>query len=182
MVLNVNTNLDIAGQANVFATKTTGIVEDSELTNVAKQILSAAPAKINLGQTSFTRSNSVNNLDVKLYAAGYDVNAVKQAATNQTGFEVNLSQNALSAINSLKAQAAQLQSANLSKAVDGKIHINSEKPDTAALKPTTMFNSSTDVEVFQSTNTNKDRKGPGGFYMPLEKNEEQKEEGLNLII
>ena len=181
MALNVNTNLGITKQTNVFAPKTAGIVEDSELTNVAKQILSATPKRVNFGQASFSRSNSVNNLDVKLYAAGYDVNAVKQAATNQTGYNVNLSQNALSAINSLKAQAAQLQSANLTKLVDGKIHINSEKTGTAALKPSSMFNNSTNVEVFQSANTNKDRKGPGGFYMPLEK-EEQKEEGLNLII
>ncbi len=175
MALNVNTNLAVERSANVFATPSNGIVSDSELTNVAKQILTAAPGK------SFSRVNSYNSLDVRFFEAGYDFNAVKQTAVNRTGLDVSLSQNAYNSINALKAHAAQNQAMNLTKSVDGKIHINIEKPENAELK-TALANFNTDVEVFQASTTNKDRRGPGGFYIPREDREEEKEEGLNLVI
>lgn len=181
MALNIDTSAGISKQASLFASPNNGIVSDSELTNVAKQILSATPAKVNLPQGNYLGSRNINNVDVKFYEAGYDINAVKQAATNRTGFDVNLSQNALNSINALKAQAAQIQAMNLTKAVDGKIHVNAEKPDSADLK-STMSNFNTNVEVFQAANADKDKKGPGGFYLPQENSEEEKEEGLNLII
>lgn len=181
MVLNVNTNLAVEKPANVYTSPNNGIVNDGELTKVAKEILTAAPSRTNSAQGLFTKSNNTNNLDVKLFAAGYDVNVVKQAATNRTGFDVNLSQNALNAINTLKAQAAQYNVTQMTKAVDGKIHVNTEKPDASELKSNLTFGNNNEVEVFESASANKDRRGPGGFFLPFQENEED-EEGLNLVI
>jgi|GEM_PF-2301142 len=182
MALNVNTNLGIERPSNIYAPQNGGIVSDNELTSLAKQILSATPAKSATTQGALTRTNQRVNLDVKLYEAGYDINFVKQSATNRTGYDLNLSQNALKSIDTLKAQAAQNQVRNITKAVDGKIHINSEKPDTAELKALNNTNFNPEMEVFQAANTNKDRRGPGGFYMPQENPEDENNEGLNLTI
>lgn len=179
MVLNINTNLGVAKSANVFASPNNGIVTESELTRVAKEILTAEPAKTSL---TLTRSGNLNNVDVKFFDAGYDVTAVKQAATNRTGFNVNLSQDTLNSINVLKAQAAQNQAMNLTRAVDGKIHINSERPDASELKAKFISFNNTDFEVFQAASTDKDRRGPGGFYLPFKDNEDEREEGLNMVI
>lgn len=181
MALNVNTNLAVESSANVFATPNNGIVGDSELTNVAKQILSATPGRSSVLQGALSRANPNNNIDVKFFEAGYDLNAVKQTATNRIGLDVTLSQNALNSINALKAQAAQNQTRNPTRTVNGKIHINIEKPENAELKAAiSKFNP--DMEVFQTANTDKDRKGPGGFYIPQQNGEQDKEEGLNIVI
>lgn len=175
MALNINTNMNIAAKSSAFVPQNAGIVSDAELTNVAKSILSATPKQI-LGRT-----NAANNFDVKFFEAGYDTNALRQVATNKTGYDLNISQNALNNINSLKAQAAQLNVNNLSKVIDGKIHVNSEKADIADLKAA-IASLSADVEVFQSGNLDKDRKGSGGFYIPQEEGEEEQKKGLNLVI
>ncbi|HSA06987.1 MAG TPA: hypothetical protein P5556_07385 [Candidatus Gastranaerophilales bacterium] len=182
MALNTNTNLSIAGQSNIFNSKTSGIVNENELTNVAKQILLAAPGKISSSQVSYTRPNLSTNIDVKFFEAGYDINAVKQAATNRTGYDVVLSTETLNSINLLKAHAAQNQALNIAKAVDGKIHINSEKPENADFKSLFMPGEPKNVEIFESSNLSKDRKGPGAFYIPLKGDKEEKKEGLNLVI
>jgi len=179
MALNVNTNLNIAQQSIIPASQSAGIVSDAELTNVAKEILTATPAKI-LGRTNTVKT--VNTFDVKMFEAGYDVNSLKQIATNKSGFDLNISQNAVNNINTLKAQAAQMQATNLSKVVEGKIHINSEKVDISELKAA-IASTQAELEIFESGNLGRDRKGPGGFYIPLEKEEEEEaKEGLNLVI
>ncbi len=177
----LNTNLNVANQANIYAPKTAGVVSDAELTNVAKDILATAPGRTNSNHSISNNYRANVNPEVKFFQAGYDINAVRQAATNQTGFNVNLSQNAINAINVLNSQAAQAH--NTARAVDGKIHINSEKVDASESKNLFAGSANTDVEVFNSTKLTKDRRGPGGFYIPQEENnEEQEKKGLNLVI
>lgn len=181
MDLSVRTNAGIAKASAMIAGGNPGIVGESELMKTAKAILSGSTGVAGVNSSNTYINRAVSNVDVKLYDAGFNPEAVRQAATNRTGYDVNLSFNAIESINALKAQAAKMQIQNLSGIVDGKIHINAERPETASLKD--AFSSNTNfLEVFNSSNTNKDRKGPGGFYIPLQKGENDKEEGLNIVI
>ena len=182
MALSVNKDLSITRQSNLFSPQSVGIVKEDELTKVAREILSAAPKKINLGESYYSRINTNTSTDLKIFSPGADINVVKQTATNLTGYNVTISEDAANAINTLKAQAAQSQINNLTKIVDGKIHINSEKTDTAEVKSIFTPNEYKSVEVFHTSNLDKDKKGSNGLYMPLEKNEDDNNEGLDLII
>lgn len=181
MDLNVRTNTGIAKASAMIAGGNAGIVGESELMKTAKAILSGSTGTAGIKPSNTFINRTTSNIDVKLYEAGFNPETVRQAATNRTGYDVNLSFNAIDSINALKAQAAKMQVQNISSIVDGKIHINVEKAETASLKQSSMENS-INIEVFNSSNTNKDRKGPGGFYIPLQKGENEKEEGLNIII
>lgn len=171
MALSINREIGIRPQGNVFVPNPSDTVKGDELTRVAREILFSNP-----------RKTSVNAAEVKIFTQGADVNTVRQTATNIAGFDVNISENAQQAINGLKALAAQNQVQNLSKVVDGKIHINSEKTDFSENK--SIFNNSgqNGIYVSESATTDKDRKGPGGFYMPFEKEEEETKKGINLVI
>ncbi len=178
MALSINTNLGVESRAAIPASSNSGIVSENELNKVAKEILTSAARKTNSAQSRFSGNN---NAEVKFFDAGYDINAVKQAAANRTGLNVNLSQQALASINALKAHSAQAQAMNLSRTVDGKIHVNSERPDGSELKEMYATGSKTGLEVFDTASTDKDRKGPGGFYLPFQQNSEE-EDGLNMLV
>ncbi len=174
MVPNVNREIGIQPNSNLFAPKPTGIVKGDELTSLAREILTNSP-----------RRAQVNTADVKIFTQGADVNSVKQVATNLNGYNVFLSQEALNSINALKANAALNQANNLSKVVDGKIHLNSEKTDVSDVKSNLNSNVFQGILVSESASTDKDRKGPGGIYMPFEKDDEEnenKKQGINLVI
>jgi len=174
MVLSVNREIGIQPNSNIIASKQAGIIKGDELTTLAREILTGSPS----------RKAAVNTADVKIFTQGADVNSVKQVATNLTGYNVFLSQDALNAINALKANAAQTQAQNLSKVVDGKIHINGEQSDIFVSKSANSGNVFLGMMVSESANTDKDRKGPGGIYVPFEKEEEEenKKSGINLLI
>lgn len=176
MALNINTDLGLTSQASAVSSKNTDLVKGDELTRIAKEILTATPKRT-------TTATNVNSSDVKIFSQGADINLVKQVATNRTGYDVFLSQNTMQAINALKAQAAQSQAQNLTKVVDGKIYVNAEKVDTADKKPTLNINSFQGIQLSESSSLYKDKKGSGGFFVPLEKNKnENTKEGINLII
>ena len=182
MALSVNRELGAARQSNLFSPQSVGIVKEDELTKVAREILSATPKKINLGESYYSRINTNTSADLKIFSPGADINVVKQTATNLTGYNVTISQDAANAINTLKAQAAQSQIKNLTKIVDGKIHINSEKADTAETKSIFTSNEYKNVEVFHTSNLYKDKKGSGGLYIPFEDNKDDNNKGLDLTI
>ncbi len=173
MALSVNREIGITPQGNIFAPKPSDIVKSDELTKLAREILTSAPGR---KQASVT--------DVKIFSQGADVNTVKQAATNRTGFNLVLSQDARQAISGLKAQAALSRAQNLAKTVDGRIHINAEKTDFSNIKPAFSGSIEQNILVSESSATDKDRKGPGGFYIPLMEEEEieGEKEGINLVI
>lgn len=172
MAFSINREIGINPQSKLFAPNPSDFIRGDELSKVARDLLS----------TSSVRT-SVNTPDVKIFTQGADVVTVRQVATNMTGYDVSISQDAMSAINALKAQAAQNQVQNLSRVVDGKIHINSEKVDASEVK--SIFNNSGNngIQVSESANTNKDRRSSGGFFIPFEMEEEgESQEGINLVI
>lgn len=173
MALSVNREIGIKGQSNIFAPQPSDFVKGDELSRVAREILTGAPRKAAPAQTA----------DVKIFSQGAELAQVKQVATNRTGLDVSLSFQAQHAINGLKAMAAQNQVQNLSRVVDGKINFNAERAEASEMK--SVFSGySNNIEIFNTANVNKDRKGPGGFYLPIlgEDEEEAQKEGINLVI
>ncbi len=172
-------------QNNIFAAKPAETVTGAELSKTVQEILSAKTSSVSFKSSS---SNNINfgrsSVDVSLYGtnASSDTNAVKLAATNKAGYEINLNQTTLSAVNALNASAANNAINNVAQLRNGLIHINAEKPDFSVLKNTFALNNST--QVFESMNLSKDRKGSSPFYVPRQtKNdsEVEKTEGLNLV-
>lgn len=174
MGLNINRETGIAGRLGV-APVSSGIVGGEDLTKVAREILS----------TASTRAKAPDNNGLKIFTPGSDISLAKQVAVNRTGYDVTLSQNALSAINAMKAQAVQSQVQNLSKTIDGKIHINSEKRDVGEIENVFSAETPYNIEVMQSSSLFKDRRGSGELYAPVEDTEEKENgntEGIDLIF
>lgn len=164
---------------NIFA-KPADVVSGTELSQVAQSILSTKTSS-----AIFSSSNVLNfgkSLDVSLYGANAssNVNSVIMAATNTAGYELSLSQKALSAVSALNAKAANDTVSNIAQFRNGMIHVDNQKPDFTNTK--NIFAVADKAQVFEAMNLSKDRKGPSPFYVPRDtKKKIEKEEGLNLI-
>lgn len=169
---------------NIFA-KPAETISGMELSKVAQELLSARMSSplISSPTPSFNGINFGKSVDVSLFgsSASNDTNAIKFAATNNAGFELNLSQKTLEAVSSLNAKAANQAVNNIHQFRNGMIHINAEQPNFSGLK--NAFIPSNPPEVFETMNLSKDRKGSSPFYIPNQKSKQkaEKEEGLNLI-
>lgn len=168
---------------NIFAAKPAETISGTELSKVAQEIFSAKASSISSTPSSLSGLNfGRNSVDVSLFGrtASNDTNAIKLAATNNAGYDLTISQKALSAVNALNAKAVTTAVNNIAQLRNGIVHINAEQPDFTTLKNTFVLNNPT--QVFESMNLSKDRKGSSPFYVPRDtKNKVEKEEGLNLV-
>lgn len=150
-------------------TYTPGIVSGSELEQISREIFGAAPK----AQTQAQSSSSIGGIDfskIKKPSQGIellnaDVQIARQIAANQSGLNVNLSTNAISAIESLKAQAATSQVKIVDKvASEGKLSLPGEVVDVISVKE--VFSAAKPSQIFESGTSEKDRKGsnPFSFY------------------
>ena len=178
MALGINTI-----NQNIFA-KPAETVSGAELSKVAQEILSAKTSlsSISSSNSSFSGLNLGRNLDVSLFGstASNDTNAIKLAATNNAGYDLQLSQKTLSAVNALNSKAASDLVNNITQFRNGLIHINAEQPDFSGLKNISALNNPT--KTLESMNLSKDKKGSSPFYAPRNtKHKVEAKEGLNLV-
>ena len=176
MALGINTI-----NQNIFA-KPAETISGAELSKVAQEILSTKTSTISSNPSIFSGLNLGRNLDVSLFGstASSDTNAVKLAATNTAGYDLQLSPKTLSAVNALNSKAASDSVNNIAQFRNGMIHINAEQADFTGLKNLSALANPT--QVLESMNLSKDRKGSSPFYVPRDtKNKVEKEEGLNLV-
>lgn len=133
MALGINTI-----NQNIFA-KPAETISGAELSKVAQEILSAKTSLPSISSTPsiFSGLNSGRNLDVSLFGstATNDSNAIKLAATNNAGYDLQLSQKTLSAVNALNSKAASDVVNNMAQFRNGLIHINAEQPFDRIKKP-----------------------------------------------
>ncbi len=96
---------------NIFA-QSAGTVTGAELSKVAQDILSAKATVSSISSTpaSFSGLNFGRNSDVSLFGstASNDSNAIKLAATNKSGYDLELSQKTLAAVSALNSKAQQM--------------------------------------------------------------------------
>jgi len=166
---------------NIFAAKPAETVSGAELSKVAQEIFSARTSSP-VNTSSFSGLNLGRSLDVSLFGsnASNDTNAIKLAATNKAGYELQLSDKTLSAVSALNSKAATDSVNNIAQLRNGMIHVNAEQPDFSGLKNVSALNNPS--QVLESMNLSKDRKGSSPFYVPRDtKNNDKKEEGLNLV-
>lgn len=176
MALGINTI-----NQNIFA-KPAETVSGAELSKVAQEIISAKTSSVSSTPSILSVLNSGRTVDVSLFGAtaSSNTNAVKLAATNTAGYDLQLSQKTLSAVNALNSKAASDSVNNIAQFRNGMIHINAEQPDFTSLKHLSALANPT--QVLESMNLSKDRKGSSPFYVPRDtKNKVEKEEGLNLV-
>jgi len=164
---------------NIFA-KPAETVSGAELSKVTQELLSAKTSLPSI--SSFSGLNSGKKFDVSLFGstASNDTNAIKLAATNNAGYDLQLSQKTLSAVSALNSKAANDSVNNIAQLRNGLIHINTEQPGSTGIKaPSALSNPS---QILESMNLSKDRKGSSPFYVPRDtKNKTEKEDGLNLV-
>lgn len=117
MVGNLNSNM------NIFA-RASELVSGSELEQVSQQLLAAAPS-VKSAETVAPKLNLVK-ADSGLKVFGAESNLDAQTVKNLSGYNVNLSSTALSAIEALKVQAAKAQIVNMPQVMDGKVNVKPE--------------------------------------------------------
>ena len=134
-------------------------LDTSVLKEVSQEILRRAAEKNN-----YSNTQSVNtmfravDMGLDLYNGKVDNNVARQIAMNNSGLQIQLSQNALQSIAFLNSQAAQ-SATNVQKAVEGKMTVAvNEAPAEVKVKETPKFNS------IISLAANKDKRGSHPFY------------------
>ncbi len=147
-------------------------IDTTTLKQVSNEILKRAAEKNSQYNTSSSGINfKAQALDIDLYKGNVDVSVARQVAMNNSGLQIQLSQDVLKSIQYLNSQAAQ----NAHKNVDGKITValnegvgNVQKNDAA-----TKFNS------IISLAAGKDKNGSApsykGEFLFIKKDKEQEE-------
>ena len=133
-------------------------IDTTTLKQVSNEILKRAAEKNSQYNTVSAQSNfvGIRNLDIDLYKGNVDINVARQVAMNNSGLQIQLSQDVLKSIQYLNSQAAQ----NIQKNVEGKITValnegvgNSQKTEASP-----KFNS------IVSLSTGKDKNGSAPSY------------------
>lgn len=165
MALSVSQNLNIG-------------IDRATLNQVSQEILKRAAEKNSQYKTAEnTNFFQPRDLGVDLYSGKIDANAQKQIALNNSGLQIQLSQDALNAIRTLNTKAAQ----NVQKNVEGKMTVAVNEITVQEQKSITpKFNS------LISLATDKDKNGSNPFYhgellMNNSKKEEKAEENIALF-
>ena len=97
-------------------------IDRSTLQQVSQEILKRAAEKNSQYNTNVSTVNNIfrpADLGLDLYKGNVDTNVARQIAMNNSGLQVQLSQNAINALKYLNVQAAQ----NVQKNVDGKMTV-----------------------------------------------------------
>lgn len=133
-------------------------IDRTTLQQVSQEILKRANEKNSQYNVHTTTTNIFKSADigVDLYNGKVDVNTAKQIALNNSGLQVQLSQDALNSIKYLNSQATQ----NVQKNVEGKITValNEGVGNTQKTGEPTKFNS------IISLATGKDKNGSAPSY------------------
>uniref|UniRef100_UPI0040251F7A hypothetical protein n=1 Tax=Candidatus Scatousia sp. TaxID=3085663 RepID=UPI0040251F7A len=144
-------------------------IDRATLNQVSQEILKRAAEKNSQYKTAEnTNFFQPRDLGIDLYNNKVDTNTQKQIALNNSGLQIQLSQEAMNAIHTLNTKAAQ----NVQKNVEGKMTIAVNEITIQEQKnPTPKFNS------LVSLGASKDKKGSNPFYHgELLMNNDQKEE------
>ena len=144
MALSVSQNLNLG-------------IDRATLKQVSQEILKRAAEKNSQYQTAGNENFfQARDLGVDLYKGNVDTNLAKQIAMNNSGLQIQLSQQAMDSIKALNTQAAQ----NVQKNVEGKltIAVNETAPQQEQPASTPKFNS------LISMGTSKDKNGSSHSY------------------
>lgn len=131
-------------------------IDRATLNQVSQEILKRAAEK----NSQYKTADNVNffqprDLGIDLYNNKIDTNTQKQIALNNSGLQIQLSQEAMNAIQTLNTKAAQ----NVQKNVEGKMTVAVNEITVQEQKnPTPKFNS------LVSMGTSKDKNGSNPFY------------------
>lgn len=145
MAMSVSQNLDLG-------------IDRATLQQVSQEILKRAAQKNS--QYSVNNNNTQNffqqrDLGVDLYKGNINSDVARQIAMNNSGLQIQLSQNALASINALNSKAAQ----NVQKNIEGKMTVAVNEITVQEQKTTTpKFNS------IISLAADKDKNGSNPFY------------------
>ncbi len=153
-------------------------IDRATLNQVSQEILKRAAEK----NSQYKTADNVNffqprDLGIDLYNNKIDTNTQKQIALNNSGLQIQLSQEAMNAIQTLNTKAAQ----NVQKNVEGKMTVAVNEITVQEQKnPTPKFNS------LVSMGASKDKNGSNPFYhgellMNGSKKEEKQEDKKSIF-
>lgn len=151
-------------------------INRSTLQQVSNEILKRAAEKNSQYNTNSSSvknifQNTQQNLGIDLYKGNVDTSVARQVAMNNSGLQIQLSQDALKSIQYLNSQAVN----NVQKNVEGKISIalNEGVGNTQKIESAPKFNS------IVSLATGKDKNGSApsykGEFLFIKKDKEKEE-------
>lgn len=151
-------------------------IDTTTLKHVSNEILKRAAEKNSQYNTSSSSVNNnifknVQNIGIDLYKGNVDTTVARQVAMNNSGMQIQLSQDVLKSIQYLNTQAAQ----NIQKNVEGKITValNEGVGNTQKAENAPKFNS------IISLATGKDKNGSApsykGEFLFIKKDNEKEE-------
>lgn len=151
-------------------------IDTTTLKQVSNEILKRAAEKNSQYNTSSSSVNNnifknVQNIGIDLYKGNVDTTVARQVAMNNSGMQIQLSQDVLKSIQYLNTQAAQ----NIQKNVEGKITValNEGVGNTQKAENVPKFNS------IISLATGKDKNGSApsykGEFLFIKKDNEKEE-------
>lgn len=152
-------------------------IDTSALKEVTQQIFQRANAKNNdLANFDLTKFNRVS-LGTDLYSGKVDTATARQISMNNSGLQINLSNNALASVAFLNTQASKALLAN----VDGKFTPVVNEITTETKK---NFELPTFGQLTETADLGKDKRGSNPFFgsqVANAKKNEEKEEVLNIF-
>ena len=185
-------NIFTATANNTLSSSTiSSLISGTELEQVSNEILSSAPVTQPIKTAEMTglpTSLPKVNLDAFKQDNGLKVfglnssnaETIKQIATNKAGLDVNLSQNALSAIETLRTHAANQQAIDMAARMNGKIYVPAEAP---SFDNKSLFALANAAQFNEIGNLDKDRKGSNPFVgTNTRKDSKEGKKDLNLVI
>ena len=149
-------------------------IDTTTLKQVSNEILKRAAEKnsqYNVNTSSFNSVFKSADLGIDLYKGNVDTNVARQVAMNNSGFQIQLSQEVMNSIQYLNTKAAQ----NVQKNVEGKITValNEGVGNTQKTEAAPVFNS------IISLGAGKDKNGSApsykGEFLFIKKDKEKEE-------
>lgn len=156
-------------------------IDTAALKEVTQQIFQRANAKTSsaLDNLDLTKFNRVS-LGTDLYSGKIDTTTARQIAMNNSGMQVNLSENALNSLKYLGSVASN----SIFKTVDGKVNV----PTTAEIaERQTTSQLPAFGQLTEAANLDSDKNGSNPFYRgellasKTKKEEEKTEDALNIF-
>lgn len=156
-------------------------VDISSINEVTKQIFTKADEKtFDYSKADLTKFRRPE-LGLDLYSGRTNIETSKQIAVRNAGLDINLNENFIANIQYLNTQAA-MTTQKTTKNVEGKLIAPVAEGEAAQQREVAPLPKS--VELFNTANLNKDKRGsnPFSFFAPANNSaKEQKEEQINIF-
>jgi hypothetical protein len=164
---------------SIGITSNRNYIDTTAINEVSKQIFQKAETNsFDINSTDLTKFRRPE-VGVDLYSRRTDLDSARQIAIRNAGLDINLNENFIANIQYLNTQAAQgINKAQ--KTMEGKVIAPVAEGEKSEIK--NIFNSQNNIELNNSKNLDKDKRGSNPFsFYSMNSNKEKQEEVINIF-